>query len=182
MTSEAVHHHGELAGDAQPPTQPNVPKESIGELVPFPLRESEPDTDTEKLDFSEVSSEVAVEFLMSQLNHPSRNQRRGIELATDIEALVPTKAGKALDPTTLEGRLIEIIHKNMLTNDEMYEHKIDHDAVFQLLVNKLLYTRDRRDMRTQFEVTRDLAQLRSTVGDETAEDDEWRNVIDRLFS
>lgn len=177
--TEALHDHSHSEADLPSPI-PLDSKRRSAEVIQFPQRDEE--VDAEKLDFSETPPEIAVEFLMSELCHPSRNQHKGMELVTDIEQLVPTKIERSLDPTSLEGRLIEIIRTDALGSDELYDHKIDHDEVFQLLSSKLLSTRDRRDMRPQFEVIRNLAQLRGALGDETDRDKEWRDVIDRLFS
>ena len=67
-------------------------------------------------------------------------------------------------------------------DNDIYDHKIEHDEVFQLFAEKLLYARDRRELRPEFEATRSLAQLRGAMSDETTSDKDWRNVIDRLFS
>lgn len=177
--SEAQHHHPHSETDLPPPI-PIDSKRRPAEVIPFPKRDEE--VDAEKLDFSDAPPEVAVEFLMSELSHPSRNHHKGMELVTDIEQLVPIKTEKPLDLTSLEGRLTEIVRTDALGSDELYDHKIDHDEVFQLLSDKLLSTRDRRDMRPQFDAIRNLAQLRGTVDDETDKDKEWRDVIDRLLS
>lgn len=177
--SEAQHHHPHSETDLPPPI-PIDSKRRPAEVIPFPKRDEE--VDAEKLDFSDAPPEVAVEFLMSELSHPSRSQHQGMELVTDIEQLVPTKMERSLDLTSLEGRLIEIIRTDALGSDDLYDHKIDHDEVFQLLSEKLFYARDRRELRPQFEVIRNLVQLRGTVDDETDRDKEWRDVIDRLFS
>ena len=173
--SEALHHK-EVPGSVPAP----VPADRIGEVIPFPLRGEE--QDAEKLDFSEATPDDVAEFLMSELRHPSRKGHEGVELATDIEKMIPIKGQRAPEPGSLEERLVEIIQQEALTSEEIYDHKIDHDTVFQLLSEKLLYARDRRELYAQFNATRNLAHLRSTVADETSSDEEWRSVIDRLFS
>lgn len=136
----------------------------------------------ETIDFSEAPPDYVAEFLMSELCHPGRSQHKGGELVTDLEKLIPTKAMREPDTATFEGRVVEIIQQKNLSDIDIYDHKIDHDAVFQQLAEKLLFARDRRELRPVFEATRNLAQLRGAVSDETPQDARWQDVIDRLFS
>lgn len=164
--SEALHHK-----------EMNTP-DKLAPVIPMPLNRETHET----IDFSEAPPDYVADFLMSELNHPGRSQHTGEELVRDIEKLIPAKAERELDKTTLEGRLVEIVQQKNLGDTDIYDHKIDHDAVFQELAEKLLYARDRRDLRPVFEATRNLAHLRSALSDETSRDKEWQLVIDRLFS
>lgn len=164
--SEALHHR-----------EIDTP-DKLAPVIPMPLHRETHET----IDFSEAPPDFVAEFLMSELNHPGRSQHKGDELVADLDKLIPTKTDREPNKATLEGRLVDIIHQKNLNDGDIYDHKIENDAVFQLLTEKLLYARDRRELRSVFEATRNLAQLRSTVSDETSRDTEWQNVIKRLFS
>lgn len=164
--SEALHHE-----------QTDTP-DKLAPVIPMPLNRETHET----IDFSEAHPDFIADFLMSELNHPGRSQHKGGELIADLDKLIPAKTDREPDTTTLEGRLVDIVRQKSLGDIDIYDHKIDHDAVFQVLAEKLLYARDRRDLRPQFETTRNLAQLRSAVSDKTSRDKEWQSVIERLFS
>lgn len=151
--------------------------DKLAPVIPMPLNRETHET----IDFSDAPPDYVAEFLMSELCHPGRSQHRGGELVTDLEKLIPTKTMREPDTATLEGRLVEIIQQKNLADIDIYDHKMDHDEVFRQLAEKLLYARDRRELRPVFEATRNLAQLRSAVSDETTRDERWHDVIDRLF-
>lgn len=164
--SEALHHQ-----------EIDTP-DKLAPVIPLPLGKEARET----IDFSEVEPEYAAEFLLSILCHPGRAQHKGGELVADVDKLIPVKMDRTPDTSTLEGRLVEIVREQKLSDMDLYDHKMDHDEIFQALAGKLLEARDRRELRPQFETTRNLAQLRSSIGDKTAKDMQWRDVIDRLFS
>lgn len=166
--SEALHHKETDAHN------------NLAPVIPMPRKREREEPD-ETIDFSEAPPDVVAEFLMSELTHPGRAQHKGEALVADLEKLIPTKTDRELDTKTIEGRLVEIVQQKNLHDMDIYDHKIDNDAVFQVLTEKLLSTRDRRDQRAAFEVIRNLAQLRCVVNDETSRDTEWQDVIKRLF-
>lgn len=159
-----VLHHDDMDGDFSPPI-PIDRKQRAAEVI----------------DFSKASAELVTGLFMTELRHPSRASLSGQSLATFIESEM--NAGSDEDPQTLRSRLSRIVDAaDAFGNDELYEHKLASDEVFQALIDKLQTTKKDPHLRDQRKATLKLAELRATLHDDVTDDDStWHDVIGRLY-
>lgn len=136
----------------------------------------------EIIDFSKASAELVTNLFMAELRHPSRATLRGHELAGFIETEISDE--KSDDPSSLSSRLSRLVEAtDAFGNDELFDRKVENDAVFQMLVARLQSTGGDKELRDQRKAALKLTELRATLHDDTTDEDEtWQDVVDRLFS
>lgn len=161
MISEASQHHMDESPSA--------------EIVPIEAARSE------VYDFSKAPIEVSVEFLLSQLRHPSHSSNRGLELAAFLERELTPDESRS--PTTPQENLAQAIRFSDAFEDDVFEERLKSDAVFRELISKLKQTSGARSLKPQRHAALKLTELRAVLPRNTTElDDEWENVIERLFT
>ena len=135
-------------------------------------------TDHEIIDFSQVGPEIAVSYLFSELRHPTYSNKSGQDLAESIVKLTTVKPDS--DSASHEGRLAELIRASV--DDELWDRKSEKDEVF-ILIEEILRTAQTREYGEQRNALLRLYNLRTSFDElETAHDDQWIDVIERLFS
>lgn len=135
----------------------------------------------EVIDFSEASAEIAIDFFMSELNHPSRMQWRGEKLAEFIDSELHPR--DTSDRAALQTKLSMLVESADVA--AVHSEKTSKDDVFKLLFNLMLETKDQaRQYRAQRHATMSLLQLRSATPQvhKTPNDGTWRDVAYRLFN
>lgn len=154
------------------------PEPDVAMGIPHP-HEQEP---AEVIDFTRSGNERAVGEFFETLQGVGQTGPSGLELAARIETRLSANAGDVTDPLTT--RLQHILHSaDAFADDEVYEHKVEHDPVFQRLITILQTTKDRqRSLHDHRRAALKLAELRAAFpDDETEYDQQWQDVIDRLF-
>lgn len=132
----------------------------------------------EIIDFSQVGPEIAVSYLFSELRQPAYSQQRGQALANTIATL--TSVGLKNDTVSHEGRLAELIRAPLDT--ELWDTKAEHDEIFKLL-ETILRDSKIRSLTEQRSALLRLYNLRGSFEEtETASDEQWKEVIERLFT
>lgn len=147
--------------------------------IPKP-HEREP---AEVIDFSSSGNELIMGAFLDELQSALEHGKTGLELAVYIENELSAKPDETLSPS--KARLQRLLDSgNALGNDELYDHKVEHDLVFQRLISVLQSTRDRqRTLHEHRRAALKLTELRATLPeDETQRDTQWQEVIDRLFT
>lgn len=155
--------------------EPN-PQPTERVVIPF-------DRNPDKLDFSEVGPEIAISYFFMEMRHPAYASKRGEELAAFI--IESTRVETNEEAASHRARLIELMQQPIAFNDtELYEEKVAHDEIFRLLSQILQDTRDDQSLlKEQRRAARILMELRASFPEfKTARDEEWENVIERLFS
>ncbi|MEO5499328.1 MAG: hypothetical protein ABIR46_02425 [Candidatus Saccharimonadales bacterium] len=129
-------------------------------------------------DFSQVGPEIAVSYLFSELRQPMYSKQRGQDLAASIAKLSSVESKK--DTISHEGRLAELIRTPL--DDELWDKKAKDDEIFKL-IEEILRDRQIRGLTDQRSALLRLYNLRGSFeGVETAADEQWKDVIERLFS
>ncbi len=133
----------------------------------------------EIIDFSQVGPEIAVSYLFSELRQPAYNQLHGQELAGTIMKL--TSVGSKNDTVSHQGRLAELIRTPL--DDELWDTKSKDDEIFRLLETILRSGQQIRSLAEQRSALLRLYNLRGSFENvETASDEQWKDVIERLFT
>lgn len=146
--------------------------------IPHP-HEQEP---AEVIDLTRSGNERTVGEFFETLQGTGKTVPSGLELAARIEMHLSGQAEESTDALTM--RLQHILHSaDAFADDEVYEHKVEHDPVFQRLITILQTTKDRqRSLHDHRRAALKLAELRAAFpNDETDYDQQWQDVIDRLF-
>lgn len=137
----------------------------------------------EIIDFSRTSNERVMGEFFEILQGAGEKGLHGLELAARIESHLSTKTDAS--PDALTTRLQRILDSaDAFANDEVYEHKVEHDLVFQRLITFLQTTKDRqRSLHDHRRAALKLAELRAAFpDDDTGYDEQWQDVIDRLLT
>lgn len=153
------------------------PKASM--RMPKP-QEQEP---AEIIDFTRSGNERTMGEFFETLLGTGQAGPSGIELAVRIDMHLSRQVGESTDP--LITRLRHILHEaDAFGDDKVYEHKVEHDPVFQRLITILQTTKDQQQsLHDHRRAALKLAELRAAFpDDETSYDQQWQSLIDRLFA
>ncbi|HAC55895.1 TPA: hypothetical protein DCF80_00195 [Candidatus Saccharibacteria bacterium] len=130
-----------------------------------------------EVDFSQVGPELAIRYLLSRLRDPQHAHLRGDALARTVVSL--TSADDDADTSSHEGRMEEL--RRMPIDEQFWDKKSAEDPVFALL-ERYLRTQQARSLTEPRLAARHLYALRASFTDmTTTADDEWVDVIERLF-
>lgn len=137
----------------------------------------------EIIDFSRASNELVMGAFFNNLHDSIAKGSGGLELALHIEHELTAEQDEA--PTPLKARLVRLLESaDAFGNNDLYDHKLEQDLVFQRLVDTLQSTKERqRSLREHRRAALKLTELRAAIPeDETRHDELWHDVIDRLFT
>ena len=129
-----------------------------------------------------ASAERAIGSFIASLSETVRKGGRSSELALTITESLTSKADET--PSEEKQALLEArAEGDAFAQTEIFDHKDEHDPVFQRLVATLQQTRSRQNsLHDQRRAALRLTELRAAlIQDETSDDDKWHAVIDRLF-
>lgn len=136
----------------------------------------------ESLVFAELSIEETVGLFITELRHPSRAGLYGQNLAEFIQT--ETSRPSSGDRESLGTRLAEIVDGgDAFNNEEIYDHKVEHDFVFKRIVEDLqALKKNATDIREQRRAALRLLELRAALTeDSTPDDSTWHELRDRLL-
>ena len=135
----------------------------------------------EIIDFEKSSAELVTGKFLTDLQAAVEEGEAGVKLAERIDHDLSPQAENDTSPH--EAHLIRLVEAGAFENDEIYDHKAEHDPVFRKLIEKLQSTQKfQHELRDQRLAARKLIRLRASLAvDETGQDDVWNQVIDRLF-
>lgn len=137
----------------------------------------------EIIDFSSSGNELIMGAFLDDLQSAVEHGKTGLALAVYIENELTAKPDETLSPS--KARLQRLLDSgNALGDDALYDHKVEHDLVFQRLITVLQSTKDRqRSLHEHRRAALRLTELRATLPeDETQRDPQWQDLIDRLFT
>lgn len=147
------------------------------------LSEHHEQESAEIIDFSRASNELVMGVFFDNLHEVIDRGKSGLELAVYIEAELSPTQDEEVDP--LKARVLRLLESaDALGDNDLYDHKVDHDPVFHRLVDVLQSTREQqRSLREHRRAALKLTNLRAAIPeDETRHDGQWHDVIDRLFT
>lgn len=132
-------------------------------------------------DFTQAPIELSVDFLFSELRHPAYSNLNSLELAAFLEIeLTVDETRDAREPQEV---LARTILNSKAFDDDIFDTRIDQDSVFNKLVSELRRTASIKDLEVQRRVALKLIEVRIlSPSDDTHLDDQWHDVIKRLFT
>ena len=136
---------------------------------------------SKEYDFTEAPIELLVEFFLTQLRHPAHSSKKGLELAAFLESELSSDESR--DPRTPQERLAQTIKFSHTFDDDVFDARVKHDVIFNKLVSVLKQTSDKRDLRAQRHAALKLTEVRALLSQHSTEhDDQWQDIIGRLFT
>lgn len=137
----------------------------------------------EIIEFPGSAEERAIGTFIESLRVSIDNGSRSMELAAHIDSMLSAD-DTGEDPSETKQELRSLMARtDAFSQNEVYDHKDEHDPVFQRLVSTLQQTRgQQRSLHDQRRAALRLTELRAALPlDQTPSDDSWHLVIDRLF-
>lgn len=162
-----------MTSEASAPQDQDV--RAIAEVVPIKAARSG------EFDFSDAPIDLSIDYLVSQLRHPALNNLGGLELAAFLESELTPDTTR--NPTSLQENLARAIQTSEAFGDEVFDAKYENDMVFRELITALRKTVSARDLGPQRHAALKLTEVRSLYSQHaTDHDDEWHDIIERLFT